>query len=96
MGGKGSGWKSRLAFVEVKMPGRIDQTISGMDHPNVLGELYDFMQHLPNFYGVTPAFGILTNLNSWRIAWLPDEHTDAIAASVEEVEEDPFRRRYYI
>lgn len=52
----------------------------GMSHPNVLGELYDFMRHLPNFYGVTAVFGIVTNFVSWRFAWLLGDGMDAIAA----------------
>ena len=61
---------------------------TALEHPNVLGQLYDFIKHLPNFYGVLPAFGIITNLNSWRIAWLPDEDTDKLAAQQEEIDEE--------
>lgn len=64
-----------VGVVEVKKPDKRGQKFLALEHPNVLGELYDFMKHLPNFYGTYPAFGILTNMNSWRFAWLPDEET---------------------
>ena len=76
-----------IGVIEVKKPDILPSE-SALNHPNVLGELYDFMKHLPNFYGVSPAFGIVTNLNSWRIAWFPDDEADAVAAQIEEVEED--------
>lgn len=59
-----------------------------MSHPNVRGELFDFMKHLPNFYEVHPVFGILTNYQSWRVAWLADEVTDSLAE--ESVEFDDY------
>lgn len=40
------------------------------------------MEHLPNFHGVSPVFGVLTNLVEWRVAWLPDEKADKIASQV--------------
>ena len=76
-----------IGVIEVKKPDILGNE-TALDHPNVLGELYDFMKHLPNFYGVSPAFGIVTNLNAWRIAWFPDAETDRFAAEEEEVEED--------
>jgi hypothetical protein len=76
-----------VGVVEVKKPDKPDQGFKALDHPNVLGELYDFMKHLPNFYGIRPAFGILTNMNSWRVAWFPDEETDELAAASEELED---------
>ena len=69
-----------IGVIEVKKPD-IEGGVKGLEHPNILGELYDFMRHLPNFYGIAPVFGILTNFCSWRIAWLPnDGGTDALAA----------------
>ena len=40
-----------VGVVEVKKPDKAGQTFLALEHPNVLGELYDFMKHLPNFYG---------------------------------------------
>lgn len=71
-----------IGIIEVKKPD-IDNGVKGLEHANVLGELFDFMKHLPNFYGITPAFGIVTNLVQWRIAWLPDSGVDQMAASEE-------------
>ena len=76
-----------VGVVEVKKPDKPGQGFKALDHPNVLGELYDCMKHLPNFYGVHPAFGILTSMNSWRVAWFPDEETDELAAASEELED---------
>ena len=64
--------------------------ISAMEHPNVLGELYDFMKHLPNFYGVYPAFG--TIMNAWRVAWLPNADTDTLAAQTETIDDSRGKR----
>lgn len=75
-----------VGVVEVKKPDKRGQKVLALEHPNVLGELYDFMKHLPNFYGTFPAFGILTNMNSWRFAWFPDEETNVLAAASEELE----------
>lgn len=75
-----------VGVVEVKEPDKRGQKFLALEHPNVLGELYDFMKHLPNFYGTFPAFGILTNMNSWRFAWFPDEETNMLAAASEELE----------
>lgn len=41
------------------------------------------MKHLPNFYGVDNALGILTNMNDWRIAWLPKDETDQILVAAQ-------------
>lgn len=71
-----------VGVIEVKKPD-VTGKPSAMSHPNVLGELYDFLKHLPNFYGVSPCFGVLTNMNNWRFAWLPDDNADAMAAEEE-------------
>lgn len=76
-----------VGVVEVKKPDKSGQNFLALEHPNVLGELYDFMNHLPNFYGIFPAIGILTNMNSWRFAWFPNEETDMMAAAPEELED---------
>ena len=75
-----------VGIVEVKKPDTL-RSPKAMSHPNVLGELFDFIKHLPNFYGVSPCFGILTNLNSWRFAWLPKDGVDELAAQEEDIEE---------
>lgn len=76
-----------IGVIEVKKPDK-DSKIVGMQHPNILGELFDFMEHLPNFYGVTPVFGVLTNLAEWRVAWLPSEEADNIASQVATFEDE--------
>ena len=49
----------------------------------MLGELNDFIVRLENFYGIAPVFGLLTNFVSWRVAWLPKDDCDGIAAQEE-------------
>lgn len=71
-----------VGVIEVKKPDVAGKP-SAMSHPNVLGELYDFLKHLSNFYGVSPCFGVLTNMNNWRFAWLPDDIADSVAADEE-------------
>ena len=67
-----------VGVVEVKKPD-VGQT-SVLDEPTVLGELYDYMLQLPNFYGVKPVFGIVTTMEKWRICWLPSEKANLEAA----------------
>ncbi len=64
-----------VGVVDVKKPDIVEKTDGEMilDQPTVLGELYDFMLQLPNFYGVKPVFGILATIDTWRICWLPSE-----------------------
>jgi hypothetical protein len=40
---------------------------------------------LPNFYGMSPAFGIVTTFEAWRVCWIPqnDADVDAIAKTLE-------------
>ena len=76
-----------VGVIEVKKPEE-DEIGSGesvLDEPTVLGELYDFQMQLPNFYGVSPAFGILTTFESWRVCWIPqaDVDVDKIAETSE-------------
>jgi Family of unknown function (DUF5898) len=71
-----------VGVVEVKKPDAPGKP-SALNHPNVLGELYDFMARLKNFYGIAPVFGLLTNFVSWRVAWLPKDGCDGIAAQEE-------------
>ena len=67
-----------IGVVEVKKPDveRKEDGKTILDEPTVLGELYDFMLQLPNFYGVQPVFGILTTFETWRVCWLPSDGTD--------------------
>ena len=76
-----------VGVIEVKKPDE-DQKDFGksiLDKPTVLGELYDFQMMLPNFYGMSPAFGILTTFEAWRVCWIPqtDVDVDKIAKTPE-------------
>jgi hypothetical protein len=43
------------------------------------------MQQLPKYYGMSPAFGILTTFEAWRVCWIPhnDADVDTIAKTPE-------------
>jgi hypothetical protein len=76
-----------VGVIEVKKPDvspkRLGQSI--LDKPTVLGELFDFQMQLPNFYGMSPAFGIVATFEAWRVCWIPqdDADVDAIAKTHE-------------
>jgi len=71
-----------IGVVEVKKPDKKGQS-PALDHPNVLGELNNFMLRLKEFYGITPVFGLLTNMVSWRVAWFSEDNADGAASEVE-------------
>jgi hypothetical protein len=71
-------WVLRVAglpvgVVEVKKPGK-----GVLDHENVLGEVYDYLLHLPNFYGAKQMIGIVTTYREWRVCWLDNEETNIL------------------
>ena len=55
-----------IGAVEVKKPG------ADLDNPAILGELFDQMKQLQNFYGHTFSIGILATGNAWRVCWYGD------------------------
>ena len=56
-----------IAIFEVKSPD-IDNTL---EHPNVIGQLYDYMEKIRSFYGQNDVIGVLTNFNKWLFCWFP-------------------------
>jgi hypothetical protein len=64
-----------VGVVEVKKPGD-----GVLDDERVLGELYDYMTHLPNFYGTRQVIGILTTYREWRVCWLDNDDTRALVS----------------
>ena len=50
-----------VGVIQVKKPEEdkiiVDSGKSVLDEPTALAELYDFQMKLPNFYGLSPAFG---------------------------------------
>jgi len=60
-----------VGVVEVKKP---QQGV--LDHPNVLGQLLDYLLQLRYFHGLLWSFGILTTYEEWRICWLPNQQSD--------------------
>jgi len=68
-----------VGVIDVKKPEEDEICSDGesvLDELTVLGELYDFQMQLPNFYGVRPAFGILTTFECWRVCWIPEADVD--------------------
>jgi hypothetical protein len=63
-----------VGVVEVKKPGE-DILSNGA----VLGELYDYMKQIVNFYGLKEVFGILTTYEEWRICWLDNAESKKLA-----------------
>ena len=61
-----------IGTIEGKQPGK-----DAMEHPNILGEVYDQLMHLHSIFRVNTPFAILTCYNQWRVCWL--HKTDSIA-----------------
>jgi hypothetical protein len=72
-----------VGVIEVKKPDKYPKDVgqSILDKETVLGELYDFQMQLPNFYGISPAFGILTTFEAWRVCWIPQNDADVDATA---------------
>lgn len=81
-------WVLRVAgmpvgVVEVKKPGK-----GVLDHGNVLGEVYDYLLHLPNFYGAKEMIGIVTTYREWRVCWLDNPETQELMKADEVLDSD--------
>lgn len=63
-----------VGVVEVKKPGK-----EILSNAAVLGELYDYMKQIVNFYGLKEVFGILTTYEEWRICWLDNAESKKLA-----------------
>lgn len=57
-----------IGTIEGKQPGK-----DAMEHPNILGEVYDQLLHLRSIFRVNTPFTILTCYDQWRICWLNDQ-----------------------
>ena len=49
-----------------------------IEYDEVIGQIYDYLMKLKNFYGQRYVFGVITSLYEWKICWLND--TDKYAA----------------
>jgi hypothetical protein len=61
-----------IGTIEGKQPGK-----GAMDHPNILGEVYDQLMHLYSIFRVDTPFTILTCYEQWRICWLDKKDSNA-------------------
>jgi hypothetical protein len=63
-----------IGTIEGKQPGKL-----AMEHPNILGEVYDQLMHLHSIFRVNTPFAILTCYNQWRVCWLHKNDSIEIA-----------------
>lgn len=64
-----------IAVCEVKCPVTYKdagENKSILLHPQVQGQLFDYMVELRTMFGQCEVFGILTNLKEWVFCWFPD------------------------
>ena len=73
-----------VGVIEVKKPK------SGiLDNAKVLGELYDYMKQIVNFYGLKEVFGILTTYQEWRVCWMKTAAQLAQQSPFEAIDAEP-------
>jgi hypothetical protein len=63
-----------VGAVEVKKP-----KAGILDDVNVLGEVFDQLMHLKNEWMVVAPFVLLTSYCEWRVCWLNDTESNALA-----------------
>ena len=61
-----------VGVVQIKKSGK-----GAMDHPNILGECFDYMLKVRSFEGLDHVYCILTTYNEWRFLCLEDTAADA-------------------
>jgi hypothetical protein len=67
-----------VGVIEVKKPGT-----DILKAPTVLGEVYDYLLALKNYFKIDHPFALLTSLKEWRVCWLP--HSNDIASQEDEL-----------
>lgn len=89
--------RNRPDFMVIVVDGHPIGTIEGkqpsdeaMHHGNILGEVYDQLQHLRSVFRVDVPFAILTSYNEWRICWLDDDKSVERASSTEMPQHNPY------
>lgn len=55
-----------------------------LNDPNFLGRMHDNLRWLRSVYGVDVPFGIFSTYLQWRICWLDDEPSNAVAMATED------------
>ena len=70
-------WTLRKNDWRAIIAGEIKSDIDGINSPEALGQIYNYMMKQKNFYNQRFVFGILTSLNEWRICWLNDSNNCA-------------------
>ena len=63
-----------VGTIEGKQPGK-----GAMEHPNILGEVYDQLMHLRSIFRVNTPFALLTCYEKWRICWLNEQDSNELA-----------------
>lgn len=67
-----------IGAIEVKLPG-----VNVLNEPRVLGQIFDYMLRLRNYYGIRQVFGLVTTFEEWRVVWLPDTDVAATAGNLD-------------
>ena len=62
-----------------KLPSENEE--DAISNGRILGQLFQYLLMLQQSYGVANCFGILSTYNRWRVCWLPNAETDALAAN---------------
>jgi hypothetical protein len=52
-----------------------------MTNPKILGEVFNQLMHLRNLFGVDIPFAILSSYENWRVFWLRDSESIALASA---------------
>jgi hypothetical protein len=70
-----------VGAIEVKKPyGDDSRRGSILADAGVLGEVFDQLMHLKNEWMVAAPFVLVTSYNEWRVCWLNDDASNALAA----------------
>lgn len=70
-----------VGVIEVK---KTPKEIDIMNHPQVHGQILDYMLRLKSFHGLRSVFGIVSTYSQWRFYWLPECDKAAEASTVDE------------
>ena len=70
--------KTPIGFVEVKKP---SLKSSRLMNPEILGQMFDYLNMLKSFFRLNFVLGLLTTFNEWRACWLPI-HSTTVATLV--------------
>ena len=74
-------WRIPCGVQETKRPPSNSEKDGAVSDGKCLGQLYDYMMVMRHVFGVRYVFGILSTYHRWRVLWLDDVPTNAVAAA---------------